>query len=243
MINRMLLFVAIFFLATINGVLLAQTTDMVYLNNGSIINGKLVEQNDNSFKIETCCGSLFVYDKSEVLKIEVGAGSMPLQIKSKGYFNYTSMGLLAGSEMDDKRSIFSVLMEHHYQVNSNLSVGGVMGVEFYNESAAPLGGVLKVVLPLKGKSSFFAGFSGGHLMPLEDAKSTDYEEISDTKGGPFVNTELGLIIPSNSNTNMFVALGYRYNELNYVREDWYYGDVERKVTYNRLSLKLGVMLH
>lgn len=224
-------------------IVLAQTTDMVYLNNGSIIKGRLVEQNSDNFEVETCCGSLYVFDKSEVLKIEVVDMPMPGYIKNKGYFNYTSMGLLAGSENDDKRSIFSFLMEHHYQINQYISFGGVMGVEFYNESVSPLGGVVKLVLPGHGMSAFFVGLSGGHLMPLEDAENVDYYEIIDTKGGPFVNAELGLIIPSKSNTNMFIGLGYRYNELNYVREDWYYGDIERKVSYNRLSLKLGVMLH
>lgn len=227
----------------VSQVLLAQTTDMVYLTNGSIIKGKLIEQNNSQFKVEDCCGSILVYDQAEVLKIEVVNRPLPGFIKNKGYFNYTSMGLLAGSEKDDKRSIFSVLMEHHYQVNSFVSIGGVMGVEFYNESVSPLGGIVKLLWPTNGKSLLFVGLSGGHLMPLEDAKSVDYYEVIDTKGGPFVNAELGMVIPSKSNTNMFIALGFRYNELNYVREDWYYGDVDRKITYNRLSLKLGVMLH
>lgn len=241
--NRIFYFIALIILFTSQYNVIAQTTDLVYLNNGSIIKGKLVEQTDKQVKIETCCGSLFIYEKAEVDKTEVLNEPLPGFIKNKGYFNYTSMGLLAGSEQDDKRSIFSVLMEHHYQINAYVSVGGVMGVEFYNESVVPLGGVVKCKLPLQGKSSFFASASAGHLMPMEDAQSTDYEEITDTQGGPFINTELGIVIPSKTNTNMFIALGYRYNELNYVREDWYYGDVDRKVTYNRLSLKLGVMLH
>ncbi|MDA3894029.1 MAG: hypothetical protein PF517_20405 [Salinivirgaceae bacterium] len=239
--NIRLLLVSFFFI--ISASVFTQTTDVLYLKNGSQIKGKVLEQTEEKTSIETCCGSILVYEANTIEKVETLNTPLAGYIKKSGYFNYTSMGMLMGSEENDKRSIFSVLMEHHYQINPFLSFGGIMGIEYYNESVAPLGGVVKMLLPMNGKSSLFIGISGGYLMPLEDAKTNDYFEVTDTKGGPFANTEIGIIIPSEKSVNMYLALGYRYNELNYVRKDWYYGDVERKITYNRLSIKIGMVLH
>lgn len=45
----------------------AQTQDVVYLNNGSIIKGKIVEKTPTgTVKIETMCGSVFAYNQQEI---------------------------------------------------------------------------------------------------------------------------------------------------------------------------------
>jgi hypothetical protein len=47
-----------------------QKIDIVYLQNGSVIKGNIVEQNEKALKIETCCGSIFSFQHSEIAKIE-----------------------------------------------------------------------------------------------------------------------------------------------------------------------------
>jgi hypothetical protein len=45
----------------------AQTQDVVYLNNGSIIKGKIVEKSPTGIvKIQTMCGSVFAYNQQEI---------------------------------------------------------------------------------------------------------------------------------------------------------------------------------
>lgn len=47
--------------------------DILYLKNGSIIHGKLIEVSDSLFKIQTSDGSLFVFSSQEVEKFIRGA--------------------------------------------------------------------------------------------------------------------------------------------------------------------------
>ena len=220
-----------------------QTTDIIHLKNGSIIKGKIVEKTDEKIKIETFGGNIFVYSSQEIDKTETTNEPLPGYLKAKGYYNYTSMGILVGSDIDENQSVFSVLMEHNYQLYQYFAIGGVIGIDFFNESIAPLGVNLKALLPLKAKSTIFINTSSGYSIPLEDAENDNNNEYTDTKGGVFINSEIGIIVPSKSNINLFLALGYRYNELNYIRSDWQYGNVERKVTYNRFVLRIGICLH
>ena len=46
-----------------------QTRDVIYLKNGSVIKGKIIEMNPSgNLKIETADGSLFVYRMDEIKK-------------------------------------------------------------------------------------------------------------------------------------------------------------------------------
>ncbi|MCU4155796.1 hypothetical protein J1N10_07390 [Carboxylicivirga sp. A043] len=159
--------------------------------------------------------------------------------KEKGYFNYTSIGSLIGSKNDDKTYITSLLMEHNYQFNNTIAAGLVTGVEWLDVTVMPLGPNVKVFIPNKNKSSFFWSTSGGYAIALEDMEFWEYE-IIDTKGGAFFNTEFGYLFSSKRHYNFFIALGYRYHEFEFTRKDWYLNEVERKTTYNRLSVRIGV---
>ncbi|WP_430816625.1 hypothetical protein [Carboxylicivirga sp. RSCT41] len=159
--------------------------------------------------------------------------------KETGYFNYTSLGSLIGSKNDDKTYITSLLMEHNYQFNKTIAAGIVTGVEWLDVTVLPLGPNLKVFFPNRNASGFFWGTSGGYAIALEDMEFWDYE-IIDTKGGAFFNTEFGYIFRSNQNFNFFLAAGYRYHEFEFTRKDWRLNEVERKTSYNRFSIRIGV---
>jgi hypothetical protein len=161
--------------------------------------------------------------------------------KEKGYFNYTSLGSLIGSTNDDKTYITSLLMEHNYQFNKNFALGVVTGVEWLDVIVMPLGPNLKFLFPNENQSKLFWGTSGGYAIALEDMEFLDYE-IIDTRGGAFFNTELGYIFPGKQDFNFFFAIGYRYHEFEFVRKDWYLNEVDRKTTYNRFSIRVGVRL-
>jgi hypothetical protein len=78
--NFILLFV-IFFTTQIFAQ--TQTRDIVYLKNGSIIKGQIIEMKPaESLKIETADGSLFVYKMSEILKMEKEIMSTTVNIQN-----------------------------------------------------------------------------------------------------------------------------------------------------------------
>lgn len=73
--DMMFLFFSILFLSVLGSNVFADTIDVVYLKNGSIIRGMVVETIPNeTIKIRTADGSIFVYSLDEVEKItkEIG---------------------------------------------------------------------------------------------------------------------------------------------------------------------------
>ena len=65
--NKLLIIAIIIFSST----LFSKSIDVVHLNNGGIIKGEIIEMIPNdSVKIKTSDGSIFVYNMDEVTKIE-----------------------------------------------------------------------------------------------------------------------------------------------------------------------------
>jgi len=216
-----------------------KSCDAVYAINGSIIRGKITEQNDSIVKIMTCCGSVFAFRKEEILSIgNEKCISAKAEISRKGYLNLTSMGALIGSTENVKSAPFSVLMEHHYRINKVVALGGLIGFEQLNESVMPVGGTLKLFGPA-GNADIYLGISSGYSFSLGKPGE---EGITKANGGFMGSTELGIIIPVSAGSAITLAFGYRYNELHYDLNNWYYGDYKQVNTYNRLMIRFGIAI-
>jgi hypothetical protein len=216
-----------------------KTCDAVYVNNGSIIRGRITEQNDTLVKIMTGCGSEFAFRKNEILRITVEkCVTTKARITRKGYMNFTSMGVLIGSTDNDKSAPFSVLMEHNYRFNKSIALGGVIGFEQLNESVLPLGANIKLFLPA-GSTDFYIGSTAGYSFSL--GKPADIA-ITKATGGFMFSTEIGIVIPVSVGSAISIAIGYRYNELHYELNNWYMGDYKQNNTYNRLMLRFGITI-
>ncbi len=161
--------------------------------------------------------------------------------KEKGYFNYTSIGLLIGSSGDTDTHITSFLMEHNYQTDKHFAIGLVTGLEWFDVMVLPIGANLKLILPKQKQSALWGGLSTGYAFALEEIEFMDFE-VNDTKGGAFFNSEIGYNFPSLHKYNLFVAVGYRYHVFEFTRSDWVVTEVTRKITYNRFSVRLGLRL-
>ncbi len=211
----------------------------VYLNNGSIIRGELLDSNSATVRIRTCCGSEFVFQQGEVLRIDREAITSRYTIKSKGYVSHNSMGVLVGSSDNKKEAPFSILFEHGYLFNDYVSAGLLIGYELLEEPVLPLAFVGRGYLPLQ-RNILVLGISSGYSFSIENPDSEYFET---NNGGFLFNTELGLMIPFSENNSFYIAAGFRYNILNYTREDMWLGSVDRKVSYNRLNIRIGLVIY
>lgn len=221
----------------------AQTKiDVVYLKNSSIIKGNLLEESDTLVKIETCCGSIFAFQVSDIVDIKQEELKNSKALKSSGYYNLTSLGVLTGTGTNEKEAPLSLMMEHLYRLNNYTAFGTIIGLETLNEAVLPVGLNIKGLMPLSNGGATYIGISGGYSFSLE--KPPSYYTITKAKGGLFINPELGFIVSSSGNGSFFMAVGYRYNILNYERDDFYYSEtIERKQIYNRISIKIGICFH
>jgi len=235
--HTILLFIA--FALSICSVYAQNYTDAVYLHDGSIIKGIIIENTSDILKIETCCGSIFVYHQSDIEKTErVPDDTKRNNIKENGYVNYTSFGALVGSSSNSKTAPFSLLTEHGYRFNRYFSAAGLIGYELLSEATMPLALNLKTYWPVKN-TKVFLGLSGGYSFSLEDPGEfmVAYDDFS---GGPMTNIEAGIVFPFSEISAFFMAIGFRYNRLNYERTDPWVGEVDGVVHYKRLSLRVGI---
>ena len=112
----------------------SQTKDVVYLKNGSILKGTIVEQNLNkSIKLQTSEGNIFVYDFADIEKItresDLSHGS-PIERGSvllSGEFGFSSKGGdLYGNSSGDRLTT----LEFNPQLGFILAHGFALGLFF-----------------------------------------------------------------------------------------------------------------
>lgn len=62
-------FIAILLIITVYQSSAQKTRDVLYLRNGSMINGTLMEITDNQYKIQTSDGSLFIFSSPRLINM------------------------------------------------------------------------------------------------------------------------------------------------------------------------------
>lgn len=155
-----------------SGVVFAEMTDVVYLKNGSIIKGMIIETIPNeSIKIETADGSIFVYSMDEVQKMtkEKTVGKKPKQpIKLKSRSTATILAVATG--------FFSLGGSGQIYNGEYVKGLGVLVVQFGSAVILTGGGEDFWVLP------FFASYAYGiydanvSAKRINEARLQEYEE-------------------------------------------------------------------
>lgn len=165
------------------GVFAQNWQEVVYLKNGSVVRGVVVEQVPGaSLKIQTADGSLFVFQMSEVDKITKELPKQQVQqtvattkkyviesaeeavkneaaAKTRGYRGFVDGGFTAGYDF----MVELINTSHGYQINPHFFVGGGMGLHI----AAIEGGVIVPIFAdvrvnfLKHKISPFVDYKVG----------------------------------------------------------------------------------
>ncbi len=212
--------------------------DAVYLKNGSIIRGSIIENKKGEYvKIETSGESVWVFKQAEIdtIKIEVVK-----DFKRKGYFNVTSLGFLVGQGAPERDP--SLTMINGYQLNSRVMLGVGVGVERLAVTTFPLFAELRYNF-LDEKFSSFATFQFGYHFPDKDEILEAGFASTSNKGSLLLGGELGIRNYFNSKSGFIFALGFRHQKLSSIEQyQRYYGyDRQKEVItdYNRFTIRIG----
>ncbi len=215
--------------------------EVIYLNNGSVIRGIIIEQVPNNFvKIQTTDGNIFVYGMKDVLKItkepyaKVDRDNSNTSIREKGYRGFIDGGYTFGvGDFADNRIDFST--SHGYQFNPYLFAGLGLGAQYYFDNK-------KFEMPL------FAHFRGeflkGAATPFIDFK-VGYTVLDAT--GFYMNPSVGCRFAINKNLGLNFHFGYSMQIFSYSlyiihNEDGnYYEDkYTTKKNFGGLNVKIGL---
>ncbi len=216
-----------------------RTKDALYLKNGSIIYGKLLEIADNRYKIQTADGSLFNFNSDEVEKftkeIPVFAGRKP-----SGIGLALEAGLLVGAQSNEYDAPFSFNVLVNYTASIKNIIGLGSGVEFLGSTFSPFFFEYKRLFNDR-KATPFIFFRGGIMVHTGGDSEDDpnrYYYARDYRGGASLGTGIG-ISWSREDLETYLSFGYRYAQTSYKQGS--YNDVvyTYKNNFNRLEVKLG----
>ena len=238
--------------------------DVVYLKNGSIVRGVIVEQQPNVLlKVKTGDGSLFVFQMAEVEKMtkEEMAGrryrnsdafvndspypySKKINANMRGYRGFFEVGSIInfGESGAGGRGGFSVNTSHGYRFNPHLFLGGGLAFDYHSTDET-------FCIPVF--VDFRTDFLDRNISPVFDVKigyalgSTTSERVNP---GVYFNPSFGGRFMFNQRVSLTITVGYNMQQQVYEKEDYYhYNDGKYYYTIyttsyllHGLSLRIGV---
>ena len=188
-------------------------TEVVYLKNGSIIKGVIIEQVPNvSLKIKTGDGSLIICQMNEVEKIikeERYTRDYRTDIDNrkaarntlKGYKGFVDFGYIADLSDYDANKV-EISTSHGYQFNNYFYLGGGVAADFYTDADL-------IAVPIF--VDFRANFINKKVTPFADIK-TGYS-VGDVEGA-YVSTGIGVRFSLKGKKAINLKLEYNYQQHN-----------------------------
>jgi len=240
--------------------------DVVYLKSGSIIRGKIVEQKNETVKVELLGGSLFVFKQNEIdsitreniLKKKLKEINRNYFRRDRGYRNQTEFGIIYGTDLkrDNNDPYYyyygstntddfglSLHTVNGYQIWPYLYVGAGVGIDrmvSLKQTFSPFYVRLSSEFIKKKVTPYVFGDAGYSVMWKK--KSDDYYSY-ENKGGYYVSCGGGLRIYTRSRASVVLSLAYKrnYSETKWWYTQWNEGTYyEIKRTYQRLVMNIGV---
>ncbi|MDY4789135.1 MAG: hypothetical protein SO179_01015 [Bacteroidales bacterium] len=212
--------------------------DVVYLKNGSIIKGTIIEQVPNkSIKIETADRSVFAYQMDEIEKLtkEViqgkSGGSLSNSGLQSGYKGIVELGYQIGTG-DYGMDRLKLNIINGYQINPYFSLGFGTGLRYYFDAEAAL-------IPVF--ADFRANFMNNKISPyLSLGVGYSFDATNDFEGvGFLLNPTVGVSFKVSDKSAMNVGLGYEMQKMDfyYYYYDGYYSSSENS---GAISINVGI---
>jgi len=226
------------------GTICAQSKeDVIYLNNGSILKGKIIEVVTGVHtSIGIVGGNVIVVPDSAIKMILVGQ-----VIPAKDRVNKASPVEMAAtvSFYGGSQNTGGFTCITSYRFPFRLAVGAGTGIEWFDHQQIPFLADVKYYF-LKGSWSPYIYAQGGYAVPLSKKTEGDFSE---DHGGLSAGTGAGMRFNFTNRNALFFSLGYRYQKTKTVSNpySWLssYPNYEtiRYDEFNRLTFSFGFLFN
>lgn len=221
--------------------------DVVYLKNGSILRGQLVNtENTATISILITGNNLLVFDAAEVDKITAEPKRTAPEIKKTGFANTTELGLLAGG--NNSSPALSLITINGYTFNPYLTVGVGVGIQFWWDMYQGNGWYY-----YNGTGKIFPLFADirGDVLPKSRITPVYYvragygfatspNEATNSKGGVMLGAGAGFKIRGSENIGWFLSVGYNYQKNYSEYPIWDGSAIKTDLTLRRIALQTGI---
>jgi len=224
-----------------------KTKDVLYLKNGSRIYGKLLEADQEKYKLQTSDGSIFIYDVTDVEKFTREVPELELR-KGNSFIFSLETGLLIGPQNSTYPAPFSFDIQAGYlYANKRTSVSIGSGVVYVGRPFTPLLLELRQNFNVKGTSPYIFSRAGGiipigNYTPDESDEypyyNSEYNTPKDYEGGASFALGTGISL-AYEDYELNLSFAYRYAHFSYKEKEYNLGDVTYKENLNRLEVKIG----
>ena len=249
---KKLLLVCLF--ALMSGALFAQNAglqDVVYLKNGSVIRGMIIEQvPGESLKIETRDGNVFVYQMDEISKMTREQAWNRSRIrpnqfssKSNGYEGFVEAGY--GIGVSGYAGRFERDIVNGYRFNPYCFLGGGVGFNIFTngENFISIPVFIQGCFNLldRNTSPFLTLNLGYNISTKRSEVYKRYYTTVTYRGGVIFEPALGVAFRVSNRASVTFGVGYSLMQLQSKAESSYYeiSEVEKELT-QAVRLKLGV---
>lgn len=221
-----------------------QMEDVIYLKNGAIVRGIIIEQVPNkSIEIKSNDNNYFIFKMDEVQKIaKENKLTDPTDYKTKGFLNISefvygfgikTIDTYQGSfKINGRFPIIGLRTINGYQFNKYFSIGLGVGFEAFLD-----GDKSGALIPLsidtrinfrKGKISPTLNLNGGYSVGVENSS------------GLSANPSIGMKLYLTKKIACLFNIGYKVQQQNVKLPDEYGVDIPRIVNYEFISLSTGL---
>ena len=240
---KKIVIVLLFIFNCLLGISQLKTEEVVYLKNGSIIRGTIIEfLPGQTVKIETNCRNIWVFNADDVLKIVKEEKIDDLgeeRIADKKYKLLMDGGVLIGEGYTPVEIPVSFHFINTYSFRPWLQAGMGTGIEFYEQKVVPLFIDSRLLYQAKEVTPFL-GVKLGYGLPLSEYNGWFNGATGYGKGGIMFEPGLGVLLAQSKSTSVFFSFSFRYQRLNYHKNaDWNRDESEILVNYNRLAFRFG----
>jgi len=207
---------------------------VIYLNNGSVIRGKIIDSTETKIRIQTKTEDIWAFEKSEIQKIEF---LKKQNYNYAGFQNFSSLGFLIGQNYYNPVLSLSLTTINGFYLNKENYLGLGVGIEYFEYTIYPIFVDFKYFMTNK-KISPFIDLQAGYSF------ATNYYNFGyqERNGGLNLNGEFGFRNNISSNFAMTYSFGYHFQKLTY--NNMYYewgGNYTSEIIryYNRCFFKIG----
>ena len=220
----------------------------IFLKNGNILKGQVLEEDESSLKVEILGGSVFVVNKVDIIKIEeekipkVFRKKGDFVVETNGYFHTINFAFLFGrNQWDDLTAGASIQYTFGYQYNQYLGAWIGVGADTYffydTENIYPIYLEARGFFSKNAFSPYYSIQAGYGIAVLQDDGSSG---MFDAQGGLYLHPKIGFRFPSRSNVAFTIELGYNLQQATYSFDDWQ-GRYEEDLSFYRTSLRFGLL--